>query len=83
MLGFGAIVAYSGVYTASYGPKGTREHVNVSPSPLHPFWLPISYDIIRVPDYSIGILTIGVIIATTGFWIIAYDISHRASPPKI
>jgi len=78
MFGFGAIVAYSGVYAASYGPNGTREHVFVSPGPLYPFWLPISYDVIRVPAYSFEILTLGVIIATTGFWIVIYDISQRA-----
>jgi hypothetical protein len=77
MLGFGAIVAYSGVYNASYGPNGTRVHVYVSPGPLHPFWLPISYDVMRVPDYSFTILTMGVIIATTGFWIAVFDIYRR------
>ena len=83
MLGFGAIVAYSSVYTTSYGSGYTREHVFVTPGPLYPFWLPISYDVIRVPDYSFGIFTLGVIIATTGFWIIVYDISHRAPSVKI
>ena len=74
---FGAIVAYSGIYGASYGPNGIREHVHVSPGPLHPFWLPLSYDVIRVPDYTIAILTVGVVIGTTGFWILIYDITHR------
>ena len=78
MFGFGAIVAYSGVYTASYGPGDTRHHVSVSPGPLHPFWLPISYDVLQVPDYSFDILTLGVIVATTGFWIVVYDRFHRA-----
>jgi len=78
MFALGAIVADTGVSIVSYGPDGVAEHVFVSPGPLYPFWLPISYDVIRVPDYCVQILTIGVITATTGFWLVIYDISQRA-----
>ena len=80
LFGFGAIVANSGVNIIPYGSGDTRQHVFVSPGPLHPFWLPIEYDVIQVPDYSIEILTFGVIVATTGFWIVIYDRLHRATP---
>jgi hypothetical protein len=73
MFGFGAMVAYSSVYTVDYSPDNVREHVFVSPGPLHPFWLPTSYDVLRVPDYSFEILMMGVVMATTGFWIVFYD----------
>ena len=74
---FGAMVAYSGAHTVDYGPDDVRLRAYVTPGPLHPFWLPTSYDVISVPDYSFEILTIGVIIATTGFWIVIYDIHQR------
>jgi hypothetical protein len=73
MIGFGAIVANTGVHTVDYSPDNTIEHIFVSPGPLTPFWLPISYDVLRVPDYSFEILTMGVIMATTCFWFVFYD----------
>ncbi len=79
MIGFGVIVANSGVKIIPYGSDALTLIASVNPGPLYPFWLPLEYEVIQVPDYSFDILTLGVIVATTGFWIVVYDFFQRAT----
>ena len=80
LFGFGAIVANSAVKIIPYGSDASRLTASVMPGFLYPFWLPLEYEVIQVPDYSFDILTLGVIVATTGFWIVVYDRFQRARP---
>ncbi len=80
LFAFGVMVANSSVKIIPYSSGGAREHAFVTPGPLYPFWLPLEYEVIQVPDYTFDILTLGVIIATTGFWIVVYDRFQRAKP---
>ncbi len=79
IFGFGAMVANSAVKIIPYSSGSSRLVASVNPGPLYPFWLPLEYEVIQVPDYSFDILTLGVIVATTGFWIVVYDFFQRAT----
>jgi hypothetical protein len=76
---FGAIIVYSSTMGIDTHKGDVRDRVHVSPSPLYPFWLPLSYDLIQVADYTLQILTVGVFVTTSGIWIIIYDISRRVT----
>jgi hypothetical protein len=78
------IVICVGVDGGIQGHQGeTREHVSVNPNFLS-FWTPISYDILRVPDYLLLYLGIGVALATSGLMITAHplidDYLHPSRP---
>ena len=53
--------------------RETSEHVSVIPNPLL-FWIPIQYDILRIPDYLLFYLGVGVALATSGLMMTAHPI---------
>jgi len=59
------------------GPEDVREHVFITPGPLYPFWLPISFDVIRVPAYYLGSLILGTFISTIGLATVAFPLIGR------
>jgi hypothetical protein len=64
---FGLAIASTGTRVI-VNETGVGYYVHETPSVFHPFWVPISYSVIQTPDYSFKLLSIGVFLATTGFW---------------
>ena len=56
---------------------GVRQVENVSPAPGYPFWMPISYEVIKVPDYLLRYLVLGVFTTTVGITIVASPLLKR------
>ena len=55
-----------------------REAASGHPGPLS-FWRPISYGILRVPDYLLGYLILGVFISTSGLTMLASQFVKRVA----
>ena len=45
------------------------DHINVGPE--YPFWLPLSWEVLKVPDYLLQYLVVGVFIMSVGITILA------------
>ncbi len=76
LLIFGLLIAKTGTQVIDYA-SDVGIDVCETPSIFHPFWVPISYSVIQTPDYSFSFLTIGVFLATTGFWTIIAELNKE------
>ena len=56
---------------------GVRQMEDVTPGPGYPFWMPISYEVMNVPDYLLRYLVIGVFTTTVGITIVASPLLKR------
>jgi hypothetical protein len=80
----GVIMILVGLAIARTGTRvlniesGVGHHVYESPSIFHPFWVPLSYDVIHTPDYSFKFLAFGTCLATTGFWVVYSAIKEKS-----
>ena len=45
---------------------GVRQIDNISVGPGYPFWLPLSWEVLKVPDYLLRYLVLGVFTTTIG-----------------
>ena len=81
MLVFGLLVAKTGTRVLEYD-SDVGEYVHESPGFLYPFWLPLSYDVVRTPDYSFKFLAFGTILATTGFWVTLDALKEKRNHSK-
>lgn len=77
LLAIGLLISV-GVWNAiqSY-QSGIRSHEFVTPGPGYPFWMPLSYDVIKVPDYLLRYLVIGVFTTSVGITIVAPSLLKR------
>ncbi len=56
---------------------GVRQMEEVTPGPGYPFWMPISYEVMKVSDYLLRYLVIGVFTTTVGITIVAPSLLKR------
>lgn len=56
---------------------GIRQIDNVSPAPGYPFWMPLSWEVLKVPDYLLQYLVLGVFTTTVGITIVASPLLKR------
>jgi len=56
---------------------GVQSHQFVTPGPEYPFWMPLSYDVFKVPDYLLRYLVLGVFTITVGITIVVPPLLKR------
>jgi hypothetical protein len=76
VLAVGHIITGGVLYEIQSEQGEFREAVTGHPGPLS-FWRPTSYEILRVPDYLLGYLVLGVFISTTGLTMLASPFLKR------
>jgi len=77
MLAIGLVISVGGWNSILSYQGGVRQLENVSPGPGYPFWMPISYEVMRVPDYLLRYLVLGVFTTTAGITIVASPLLKR------
>ena len=51
--------------------SGLTQLDNINVGPEYPFWLPLSWEVLKVPDYLLQYLVVGVFIMSVGITILA------------
>ncbi len=56
---------------------GVRQIDDISVGPGYPPWLPLSWEVLKVPDYLLRYLVLGVFTSTVGITIVAPSLLKR------
>ena len=76
LLAVGLIITGGVLYEIQSEQGDVREAASGTQSPFSS-WRPISYEILRVPDYLLGYLVLGVFISTIGLTLLTSPILKR------
>jgi len=74
LISVGLLVCYNACSNIEVFQGDSREVVFTNPGPLHPFWEPLTYHVLRVPSYLLGRLKVGIILSTIGSVILTYHV---------
>ena len=77
LLAFGLFISVGAWNSILSYQGGVRQGEFVTPGPEYPFWMPISYDVFKVPDYLLRYLVLGVFTTTVGMTIVASPLLKR------
>ena len=77
LLAIGLFISVGAWNTIHSYQGGVREKFNVTPAPGYPFWMPLEWEVLKVPDYLLQYLVVGVFITSVGITILASTVWKR------